>query len=212
MDGVSPSYAVLRAFCDVAREVSLPIDEPLRFLDAMEQDLHKTRYETYEELEDYMRRSASAVGLMVCDLLELEMDDNLRSCAIDLTQAIHLTGIIRDIGEDLKRERIYIPAEDMRRFSGSEDGLLREEVNRKFVQLLKFEIERARDLYRRADSGLPRLPEAFQPTAKMARVLYSRILDRIEQRSFDVFKGRVRISAPEELMASVRLLTSKPKP
>src|ERR1700733_13285115 len=105
MDGVRPSYAVLRAFCDVAREASLPLDEPLRFLDAMEQDLYVNRYETYRELRGYMRGSAAAIGLMMCDLLEVQTNEMTRLAAIALGDAMQLTNFLRDMGEDMRRGR-----------------------------------------------------------------------------------------------------------
>ena len=207
MDGVSPTVPVLRAFCDVAREVSMPLDEPLTFLDAMEQDLYTTRYETYEDLREYMRGSAASVGLMMCHLLEVPMDDMIQSAAISLAEAMQLTNFLRDVGEDIRRGRIYLPMADMNRFLGSEDGILREEVTRTFVRLMKYEIERARGLYSEADLGIPLLPKDVQPAVKLARILYSRILDRVEERNYDVFNGRARTSATEKITTALLVMS-----
>jgi len=207
MDGVIPGNPVLRAFCDVAHEVSLPIEEPLRFLDAMEQNIHTCRYETYDELRRYMRGSASSVGLMACMLMEVPPDQIVRHSAIALGEAMQLTKFLRDVGDDLRRGRVYIPMEDMRRFSGSEDAILQEEVNQAFARLMNYEIERARGLYAEADLGISLLPTPVLPAVKLARILYARILDRIEQRRYDVFSGRARTSSVEKLAAAVRVLT-----
>ena len=206
MDGVVPSRPVLRAFCDVAREVSLPLDEPLRFLDAMEQDVFVSRYQTYEELKVYMRGSATSVGLMMCILMDVDCDDVLRSSASALGEAMQLTNFLRDVGEDIRRGRIYIPKEDMNRFLGSETSIMREEVTHETIDLLRFEIDRARTLYAEADRGIPLLPPTVRPAVRLARVLYSRILDRIERRGYDVFTGRARTSAAEKLITAFKLM------
>lgn len=206
MDGVRPSHAVLRAFCDVAREVALPIEEPLLFLQAMEQDIYTSRYLTYADLEEYMRGSAVAVGLMMCQLIEVEMDDRIRTSATALGEAMQMTNFLRDVGEDIRRGRIYLPIEDLMKFPGSEDAILHEELNADMIGLLKFEIERTRELYRAADVGIPLLPKNAQKAVKLARILYSRILDRIEERNYDVFNGRARTSRFEKLATAVRVL------
>ena len=207
MDGVRPSHAVLRAFCDVAREVALPIEEPLLFLRAMEQDIYTSRYSTYTDLENYMRGSAVAVGLMMCQLLEVNVDDRVRSSATALGEAMQMTNFLRDVGEDIRRGRIYLPAEDLKKFPDSEDAILHEELNADMIGLLKFEIERTRALYSAADVGIPLLPKNAQKAVRLARILYSRILDRIEERNYDVFNGRARTSRTEKLMTAFRVLS-----
>ena len=207
MDGVRPSHAVLRAFCDVAREVSLPLEEPLLFLDAMEQDIFTSRYETYDELRHYMRGSAAAVGLMMCELLEVRVDHNVQSAAVALGEAMQMTNFLRDIGEDLQRGRVYIPQEDIRKFPGADDAIQCREVNSAFIDLMKYEIAKTRRLYAQADAGLPMLPVGVQKGVKLARILYSRILDRIQERGYDVFNGRARTTKLEKLITAFRVLT-----
>ena len=207
MDGVRPSYSVLRAFCDVAREVCLPIEEPMYFLKAMEQDIYTSRYDSYTDLQEYMRGSAVAVGLMMCQLLEVDVDERVRIAATALGEAMQMTNFLRDVGEDIRRGRIYLPAEDLKKFPEAEDAILHEELNPDMVALLKFEIERTRSLYQLADVGIPLLPRGAQKGVKLARILYSRILDRIEDRQYDVFSGRARTSRIEKLTTAFMVLT-----
>ena len=205
VDGVEPSHPVLRAFCDVMREVDMALDEPLCFLDAMEQDLQTTRYATYEELRGYMRGSASAVGLMMCNVLESPMTEEVINGAIALGEAMQLTNFLRDIGEDLRRGRIYIPLEDLEHFGVTEGMLLRGEISPAFVQMMKFQIERARHLYRVADRGTNDLPRGGRFAVRLARELYSRILGRIEANGYDVFSKRARTTKVEKIMVTISL-------
>ena len=195
---------VLRAFADMARQVGMDADYPLAFLDAMAMDITRTRYQTFDDLLTYTYGSASVVGLMMCCLFGVNEEDTLRH-AYDLGLAMQLTNFWRDIGEDYRlRGRIYLPLEDMDRFGYTETMLAQEAVNPQFRALLSFEIARARACYQSADRGIPQLPAAAQRPVRLARVLYSRILDKIEDADYDVFSRRVRTSALEKVAAAAR--------
>jgi phytoene synthase len=206
LEGVRPNEPVLRAFCDVVREVEMGVQEPLLFLDAMEMDLTETRYDTYEDLRRYMRGSAAAVGLMMCSVLEAGEDPKMIQAAKALGEAMQLTNFLRDVGEDAQRGRIYLPQEDLFRFAISNDEVLEGRISERFRGLMRFEIARARELYRQSDVGIPMLPPRARTAVKLARVLYERILDRIEDRDFDVFSGRARTSKVEKLQVAARVV------
>lgn len=200
VDGVRPEHPVLRAFVDVMRETRMPLDEPLLFLDAMEADLDVARYADYPALVGYMRGSAAAVGLMMLDVTESRADEPTREAAIALGEAMQLTNFLRDVGEDRRcRERVYMPQDELARFGLSNAVLADERVTPEWSAFSEFQIARARALYARADEGLPALPSHVRRPVTLARVLYSRILDRIEERGHDVFTGRARTSTPEKL-------------
>lgn len=205
LNGVCPEHPVLRAFADVMGECEMSLDEPILFLDAMEADLSVTRYPTYADLKGYMRGSASAVGLMMCMVLEAEITPEIETAAIALGEAMQLTNFLRDVGEDIKRERIYLPKEDLSRFGINEDEILAGYKSDRFVELMKFEIKRARSLYSNSDSGIKLLPPSAQRPVKLARLLYARILDRIEERNYDVFRARARTSTLEKLSIAARV-------
>jgi phytoene synthase len=197
-EGRRPALPVLRAFADVARASGIPLSEPLKFLEAMEQDLDNTTFATYPQLRDYMRGSAVAVGHMVCRVLGATDCAEVRAGASALAEAMQLTNFLRDIGEDLARGRVYLPLDELARHGVTVDDLRSARVNPRFVDLMKFQIERARTLYSLSDAHVGKLPPQARPAVRAARVLYSRILDKIEAQRYDVFRRRARASLPEK--------------
>ncbi|RYG24368.1 phytoene/squalene synthase family protein [bacterium] len=206
LDGARAQHPALRAFGEVAREVGMSPDEPLCFLDAMEMDLTVARYPTYAHLERYMRGSAAAVGMMMCDVLGAGQDPKMRAAARALGNAMQLTNFLRDVVEDAARGRIYLPQGELAQFGVGEDEILEARMSDRFADLARFQIDRARTLYALADEGIPMLPREAQKAVRLARVLYSRILDRIEDRDYDVFGGRARTSKVEKLTVAARIL------
>lgn len=195
---------VLHAFADVVRRHRIPPEYPLAFLDAMAMDLTRTRYETFDDLCSYTYGSASVVGLMMCCLLGVT-DEAALSRAHDLGLAMQLTNFWRDIGEDWReRGRIYLPEEDMARFGYTKDMLAAGVVNDAFRDLMRFEIARARRYYASADVGLPAIPAERRLPVMLARVLYAKILDKIEENDYDVFRRRARTSVWEKAAEVVR--------
>jgi phytoene synthase len=176
------------------------------FLDAMAQDLTVTRYATYEDLRGYMRGSACAVGVMMCYVVQAGESPEMLASARALGEAMQLTNFLRDVGEDVRRGRIYLPQEDLASFGVGEPEILAGIRSDRFINLMKFEIARARALYAVADRGIPMLPAEAQKAVRLARILYSRILDRIEDRKYDVFGGRARTSRTEKLAVAARVL------
>lgn len=207
LEGGRAHHPALRAFGDVARACGMAPDEPLCFLDAMAMDLTVVRYPTYAHLEDYMRGSAAAVGMMMCDVLDAGDDPTMRAAARALGNAMQLTNFLRDVREDAARGRIYLPQEELAAFGVGEDEILDGRMSDRFAALARFQVERARGLYAQADAGIPMLPLEARKAVRLARVLYSRILDRIEQRNYDVFGGRARTSKVEKLTVAARVLS-----
>ncbi len=182
---------VLKAVVHTAAAFSLDASCFQRFLASMAMDLSVSRYETFADLCVYMDGSAAVIGEMVLPILE-PVSAQAAGAARHLGVAFQLTNFIRDVGEDLDRERVYLPQEDIRRF-GAEPALAQRRVTPQWVDLLSFEIERARSYYSSADRGIPGLPPASARCVSGARVLYSRILDRVEARGYDVFSGRAQV-------------------
>ena len=204
MDGVYPTHPALRAFCDTLRETEMPLDEPMHFLDAMQQDLVVGRYETYEDLKGYMRGSAVAVGQMMNWILGSARTEPIRIAAAALSEAMQLTNFLRDVGEDAARGRIYLPLEDLASFGVRESDILDRRLSTEFLTLMRFEVARARALYAKADRGIPMLPHEAQRPVLLARVLYEKILDKIEQNKFDVFNNRARTSRLEKIVIAAK--------
>lgn len=209
VEGVRPDHPVMRAFCDTVREMNLPVDEPLAFLEAMEQDLTVTRYETYQDLRNYMRGSAVAVGRMMCAVFGSELTEPIDRGASALAEAMQLTNFLRDVGEDARRGRIYLPMEDLATFEVAESEILDGKMTDRFQSLMRFQIARARALYAEADKALPLLPVHSHGAVHLSRVLYSRILDKIESKNFNVFRSRIRTSTLEKLQLASQVLTGR---
>lgn len=204
--GERPDHPAMRAFCDTVIECRIPVEEAHLFLDAMEQDLDETQYETFEDLRGYMRGSASAVGVMMCYGMCARTDYDTIARAKALGEAMQLTNFLRDIGEDLRRGRVYLPQEDMRRFGVTRKDLERGVVSEPFRSLIQFEIERARDLYRTSDFGIYKLPKRMRKAVLMSRILYSEILTCIEKQGYDVFSRRARTNRWQKLACALRVL------
>ena len=205
MAGSCPEHPAMRAFCDVARECGIPPSEAECFLDAMEMDLTVDRYQTFEDLRGYMRGSAAAVGIMMCSVMGADIDSDLLECASALGEAMQLANFIRDVGEDIQRGRIYLPLEDLERFGISESQLANGHLSHSMIQLLQFEIERARSLFVKSEAGIARLPRQAQIPVLLARVLYAKILDQVEANGYDVFTKRARTGTVTKIRHAVRV-------
>lgn len=203
--GRRPSFAVLRAFGDVQRACKIPLEEPLAFLDAMEADLTISRYADYEALRGYMRGSAVAVGLMMLRVLGTDDSLETKESAIALGEAMQLTNFLRDIAEDFRRGRVYLPQDEMDRFRVLEDDLANSRVSRAFIELMRFQIARARELYAQSDLGIEKLPDEMRFGVALARELYAKILEKIEAANYDVFRTRVRTTPQEKMVAAWRI-------
>jgi phytoene synthase len=173
-----------------------------RFLRSMTMDLTIDRYETWDDLLVYMDGSAAVIGEMMLPILEPLAPEALTH-ARDLGNAFQLTNFLRDIDEDLERGRQYVPQEDLRKFGVD---LHDRRCTPEFVDLMQFEIGRCRELYRSADLGLALLPPRSARCINAARVLYSRILDKIEEQDYDVYARRARVPTAEKAALVARSL------
>jgi phytoene synthase len=191
------SDPVSRAVIDTISRWQIPTSYFAEFLAAMRQDLTVTAYETYEDLARYMWGSAAVIGLQMLPILGRADDtvrwDELEAPAIDLGMAFQLTNFIRDVAEDLGRGRVYLPQESLDMFGVDRDRLRRGRVDESIRNLLAWEIERARGLYRSAEKGIRLVDPTSRDCLRTALELYEEILDEIERADYDVFHGRVRV-------------------
>jgi phytoene synthase len=183
-------------------EFGLPRQAFEDVIDGVAMDLDHAQYETFDELLEYCRRVASAVG-MIC--IRIFRCRNARSSdyALYLGVALQLTNIIRDVKEDLSKGRLYLPLEDLRRTGCSVEELARGEMSEPVRRLLAFECQRARDYYRRAIDVRPAEDRRRLVAAEIMRAVYTATLARIERRGYDVFSARVRV--PKPLQAAIAL-------
>ncbi len=168
-------------------------------IDGVAMDVDERRYETFERLRQYCLRVASAVGLICVEIFGYR-NVQARDYAIDLGVALQLTNIIRDVGQDLERGRIYIPVEDLRRFNVSEDDLRAGQIRDNVRALLAHQCERARMFYRKAADALPKGDEKRLVAPRIMGAIYFDLLKSIERSSFDVFSRRIRVSRPRQAL------------
>ncbi|RCK70021.1 phytoene/squalene synthase family protein [Desertihabitans brevis] len=194
-DGRPVSEPVLAAIAEAVVAAGIERECFERFFAAMAMDLTTTSYETFDDLLGYMEGSAAVIGEMMLPVLD-PVDPAARGPARALGFAFQLTNFIRDVGEDLDRGRVYLPQADLRRY-GADPWLRR--VTPQWRAALAHEIDRNRELYAEADRGVAMLPPSSARCVATARVLYSRILLRIEEADYDVFSSRIRVPRPEKL-------------
>ena len=194
---------VLKAVVHTVRAFDIEPDAFRRFLRSMTMDLTVATYATYDDLRAYMDGSAAVIGEMVLPILEPPDLAAATPPARALGEAFQLTNFLRDVAEDLDRDRQYIPQEDLARFGVD---LTTRRCTPELVALMRFEIDRCRELYRFAASGIPMLPGRSARCVAAAHDLYGRILDRIEAQGYDVFAGRARVATPVKLAVAARHL------
>jgi phytoene synthase len=191
------SDPVSRAVIDTVRRWQIPTSYFADFLESMRMDLTVSSYPTYDDLARYMWGSAAVIGLEMLPILgradETTRWDVLEAHAIDLGTAFQLTNFIRDIAEDLRRGRVYLPEESLNQFGVDRDRLARGRVDEPIRNLLAWEIERARRLYARAAPGIELVHPTSRDCLRTASTLYAGILDEIERADYDVFSQRVTV-------------------
>ena len=192
-----PLEAELRA---AVRVFALKPEHFLLVLDGVLQDTVKTRYENFEELEGYMYRVASAVGL-ACLAVFRYKSPGAGKLAEKLGFALQLTNILRDAAEDYAAGRVYLPAADLRRFGCAEADLGGSNYTPNFIELMKFEAGRAREMYAEAGALADSASRKQLKGALAMMSLYRELLEKMERGGFRVKDGRVRLSACEKTKA-----------
>jgi phytoene synthase len=184
---------------DTVHQFHIPKVYLLQLIDGVEMDLHKARYETFEELREYCYAVASVVGLISIQVFGYKHQQT-REYAINLGYALQLTNILRDIKQDAEKNRIYLPLEDLRKFGYDEQSLLSSRYDEKFIALMKFETDRARNYYSKARSQLLPDERPSMIAAEIMDAIYFRLLDLIERAKYHVFAKRIRISNPRKIL------------
>jgi phytoene synthase len=198
--------AELAALLDCIHRFRVPEQPMQELISGMEMDLTKRRYDTWAELDLYCYRVAGVVGLMMAPMLGCSQEWALGPAA-DLGRAMQLTNILRDVKEDLDRDRIYLPLEELEAFGLSVDDLRRGVVDERWRAFMRFQIDRARAYYARAAAGIPALTGfGCQRMVKLMGSIYGDILRVIEQRDYDVFSGRASVPGTRKLALATTIL------
>jgi phytoene synthase len=199
----TPTHPVCLALKDVVTRFDLPREQLLEIIDGMEMDLTQTRYLDFKALQLYCYRVASVVGLLAAEIFGHEDRQTLRY-AHDLGLALQLTNIIRDVGEDARRGRIYLPIEDLQRFNVRASEILERQYSDNFRALMAFEAERARKFYDQALAQLPAVDRKRQRAGLVMAAIYRTLLDEIARDGFQVLDRRTSLTPVRKLWIAGR--------
>jgi len=202
-DGRPPATGQGRRLQPFITEFDLPRQAFEDVIDGVAMDLDTTRYETFDDLFEYCRRVASAVG-MICIRIFGCRNASAREYALNLGVALQLTNILRDVKTDLERGRVYLPQDDLRAHGCSVDDLSAGVVTEPVRRLIEFECRRARDFYQRAKAALPPGDRKRLVAAEIMRAVYFETLQRIERSGHDVFTARARVPRPQQALIALR--------
>jgi phytoene synthase len=193
----NPRFAVLG---EAIRRYQIPLEPFDDLVAGVAMDIEPRRFATFADLELYCYRVAGTVGLMITPVAGYRAGSRALEHAKTLGTAMQLTNILRDVGEDLRRGRVYLPEEDQRRFGVSEADLTAERVDGRFRALMQFEIDRAQRLYDEGTALIPLLTSARGRAAfGFAVEAYSGILGKIRACGYDVFGQRAHLTLAEKL-------------
>ncbi len=200
----SPQLPVLRELQPVIHTYQLDRENFEALLDGVEMDLDITRYQTHQDLELYCYRVASVVGLLSIRIFGFK-NPACRDYAVFLGKALQLTNILRDVAVDAQRGRIYLPREDLARFSVREEDILACRHTPEYRALAASVGERARRFYRLALEALPPEDRRSMIAAELMGSVYWRLLNRVEAQSWNVFGPRlIRLTKPQKLWLMAR--------
>ena len=189
----TPGHPVGLALQEVLAGVDLPHEQLLEIVDGMEMDLEHVRYPDFRSLQLYCYRVASVVGLLAARIFGFE-DRRTLKYAHDLGIALQLTNIIRDVGEDARRGRIYLPAEDLERFAVPARDILEARHSAGFVELMRFQAQRAYGFYDQALAQLPAIDRQNQRPGLVMAAIYRTLLDEIGRDDFKVLDRRTSLT------------------
>ncbi|MFZ4535888.1 presqualene diphosphate synthase HpnD [Propionivibrio sp.] len=198
-----PEHPVTQALLPVLTEFSLPQEQFLEIIDGMEMDLQQTRYLDFKALSLYCYRVASVVGLLAAEIFGYQ-ERKTQKYAHDLGMAFQLTNIIRDVGEDARMGRVYLPIDDLQRFGVPVADILNARHSDNFRRLMEFQIERAEQYYRQAMAELPASDRKAQRPGLIMAAIYRTLLDEIKRDGCQVLSQRTSLTPIRKLWIAWR--------
>ena len=200
LEGHAADHPVWPAFTDAVARYQIPHKYFFEMIEGVSSDLEPRRLQTFEELYDYCYHVASVVGLTVIHIFGFDAPEAValaEKCGV----AFQLTNILRDVREDAEKNRIYLPAEDFERFGVSQETF---EPRDRFLELLEFEAQRAREYYRQSAPLIGLVHKGSRASLRALIGIYSRLLDHIVASNYDVMARRIRVPTWEKLWVLVR--------
>ena len=208
----TPEHPVNQALRSIHPVFRLPESELTDIINGMEMDLHHSRYATFDDLKYYCYRVAGVVGRLIARILGYTQDAALQY-AETLGLALQLTNIIRDVGEDARMGRIYLPQDELVQFGVPENSILAAQPSPQFAALMQHQFNRARDTYRQAIALLPDTDKKAQKAGLIMASIYYALLQEIERDGLaNVLRYKIRIPNPRKMRIALKtwLLGFKP--
>ena len=196
--------AMYRALHDTARQFDIPYRYFEEILEGVEIDMVKSRFANFDELREYCYKVASVVGLVCIRIFGFE-DPKAKEYAVEMGLAMQLTNILRDVKEDAERGRVYIPQDEMSRFSYTEAELERGAITDGFRSLMAYQADRARRYFDSSRRLFPLISSDARACPELMHATYGSILKRIEQSGYNVFERRIGLNRGEKLLLLARL-------
>ena len=191
-------HPVARALAPLVGQFNMPLEQLQEIIDGMEMDLTRNRYADFKELQLYCYRVAAVVGLLSAEIFGYR-DRKTLKYAHDLGLAFQLTNIIRDVGEDARRGRVYLPQDELTRFGVSNADILHGRETDSFRRLMEFQIERAQGYYTQAFSELPGEDRLAQRPGLIMAAIYQTLLKEIRDDGCRVLKQRISLTPIRKL-------------
>lgn len=194
-----PSHPIAIALADALQYFSIPKRAFVDLIDGCRQDLVKSRYETFDELLHYCHLVASSISDISLSIFGYKSDDAI-AYGRNLSTALQLTNVTRDVGDDLVRNRIYIPRQELRRFGVTEEELFARAENERVRKMIEFQIERAESYFHAAEPLLKELAfDARFPTLLMGGI-YATVLAKIRKDPLTVIRKRLSLSPLQKML------------
>ena len=200
----TPQHPVTKALQPFISQFNLAQEHFLEIIDGMEMDLKFNRYEDFKQLQLYCYRVASVVGLLSASIFGFKNRKTLKY-AHDLGMAFQLTNIIRDVGEDARRGRIYLPLDELKKAKVTEDDILQSRETPQVKELMEYQIERAETYYDKALRELPTEDAKQQRTGLMMAAIYRTLLREIKTGSAEkVLTSKTSLPPFRKIMLAVQ--------
>ncbi|MBI5663126.1 MULTISPECIES: presqualene diphosphate synthase HpnD [Ignavibacterium] len=191
-------YQLLNKLGKTISNFNIPLEPFFELIKGMEMDLQKNRYKSFDDLLLYCYRVASTVGLMCIEIFGYK-NPSTKDFAVNLGIALQLTNILRDLGKDAEQGRIYLPQEDLERFNYNEAKLYNKISDENFRQLMKYEVERAKNYFDKATQSLDLDDKKTMFAARAMQHIYYRMLERIVRSDYDVLNNEIKVKKIEKV-------------
>jgi 15-cis-phytoene synthase len=201
--GGKPQHPVAQALVPIVQRFNLSQEHLLEIIDGMEMDLEQARYPDFKSLQLYCYRVASVVGLLAAEIFGYT-DRKTLKYAHDLGIAFQLTNIIRDVGEDARRNRIYLPMDELQQFGVTAADILNSKETENFQKLMGYQIERAQRYYKQALDQLPAVDHKSQRTGLIMAAIYQATLQEVISSGSHVLRERVSLGTGYKLWLAIK--------